>query len=167
MKVILNIIRLIWENKYDECCVYRLAHSVSRHNTSKSYLHLSIRLNLTILFPRIRTIPEWNRLAEETDQSKNLETFKANIRLSNCTANPRTSLHGFNDCTPGVLYYELGTDPGYSAARSFDHHPITKPEKTQIRDLCLNHLFREGPFFKPISTFYHLNWYAWVLFDNL
>ena len=47
---------------------------------------------------------------------------------------------------------------GYEcAARSFDHHPITKPEKTQIWDLCLNHLFREGPFFKPISTFYHVN----------
>ena len=45
--------------------------------------------------------------------------------------------------------------------------PITKPEKTQICDLCLNHLFREGPFFKPISTFYHVNWHAWVLLDNL
>ena len=46
------------------------------------------------------------------------------------------------------------------AARSFDHHPITKPEKTQICNLCLNHLFLEGPFLKPISTFYHVNWDA-------
>ena len=31
---------------------------------------------------------------------------------------------------------------GYGCAtRSFYHHPITKPEKTQICDLCLNHLF--------------------------
>ena len=47
---------------------------------------------------------------------------------------------------------------GYGcAALSFDHHPVTKPEKTQICNLCLNHLFLEGPFFKPISTFYHVN----------
>ena len=35
---------------------------------------------------------------------------------------------------------------GYrGAAQSFDHHPITKPEKTQNRNLYLNHLFFEGP----------------------
>ena len=49
---------------------------------------------------------------------------------------------------------------GYGcAARSFDdHHPITKPEKTQICNLYLNHLFLEGYFLKPSSTFYHVNW---------
>ena len=51
---------------------------------------------------------------------------------------------------------------GYGcAARSFDHHPcdpVTKPEKMQICNLCLNHLFLEGPFLKPSSTFYHVNW---------
>ena len=31
-------------------------------------------------------------------------------------------------------------------ARSFDHHPITKPEKMQICNLCLNHCFLKGPF---------------------
>ena len=36
---------------------------------------------------------------------------------------------------------------GYGcASRSFDHHPITKPEKMQICNLCLNHLFLEGSF---------------------
>ena len=59
------------------------------------------------------------------------------------------SVHGLI-CIRGVLKFELGTDV---QARSFDHHPITKPEKTQICDLCLNHLFREGSYFKPISTF--------------
>ena len=50
---------------------------------------------------------------------------------------------------------------GYGCAtRSFDHHPITKPEKTQICNLLLNHLLLEGPFLKPISTFYHINWDA-------
>ena len=50
---------------------------------------------------------------------------------------------------------------GYGCpARSFNHHPITKPEKMQICNLCPNHLFLEGPFFKPISTFYHVNWDA-------
>ena len=54
---------------------------------------------------------------------------------------------------------------GYGcAAQSFDHHPITKPEKTQICDLCLNHLFFEGPFFKLISTFYHVIWHAYKYF---
>ena len=48
---------------------------------------------------------------------------------------------------------------GYGcAARSFDHHPTTKPEKTQICNLYLNHLFLEGPFLKPSSTFYYVNW---------
>ena len=48
---------------------------------------------------------------------------------------------------------------GYGcAARSFDHHPITKPEKTQICNLYQNHLFLEGPFLKPSSTFYYVNW---------
>ena len=47
---------------------------------------------------------------------------------------------------------------GYGcAAHSFDHHPITKPEKMQICNLCLNHMFLEGPFFKPTSTFCHVN----------
>ena len=55
----------------------------------------------------------------------------------------------------GYSTFELGC-----AAQNFDHHPITKPEKTQICDLCLNHLFREGSFFKPISTFNHVNWHA-------
>ena len=53
---------------------------------------------------------------------------------------------------------------GYGcAAQSFDHPPITKPEKVQICNLFLNHLFLEGPLFnmfKPISTFYHVNWDA-------
>ena len=50
---------------------------------------------------------------------------------------------------------------GYGcAARSFDHHPITKPEKMQICNLYPNLLFLEGPFFKQISTFYHVNWDA-------
>ena len=39
-------------------------------------------------------------------------------------------------------------------------HPVTKSEKTQIWNLCLNHLFLEAPFLKPISTFYHVNWDA-------
>ena len=41
-----------------------------------------------------------------------------------------------------------------------DHHPITKPEKTQICYLYLNHSFLEGPFLKPISAFYNVNWDA-------
>ena len=51
-------------------------------------------------------------------------------------------------------------------ARSFNYHPITKPEKMQICDLFLNHLFCEGPFltnqyFLPcklacMSTFWQL-----------
>ena len=50
---------------------------------------------------------------------------------------------------------------GYGcAARSFDHHPITKPEKTQICYLYKNHSFLEGPFLKPISAFYNVNWDA-------
>ena len=50
---------------------------------------------------------------------------------------------------------------GYGcAARSFDHHPITKPEKTQICYLYQNHSFFEGPFLKPISAFYNVNWDA-------
>ena len=50
---------------------------------------------------------------------------------------------------------------GYGcAARSFDHHPITNPEKTQICYLYLNHSFLEGPFLKPISAFYNVNWDA-------
>ena len=50
---------------------------------------------------------------------------------------------------------------GYGcAARSFDHHPITKPEKTQICYLYLNHSFLEGPFLKPISAFCNVNWDA-------
>ena len=41
---------------------------------------------------------------------------------------------------------------GYGCpARSFNHHPITKPERTKICNLCLNHMFLEGSFFKPIS----------------
>ena len=64
---------------------------------------------------------------------------------------------------------------GYGcAARSFDHHPITKPEKTQICNVCLKTFFLllllffvKGPFFKPISTFYHVNWDAYIHFDNL
>ena len=42
----------------------------------------------------------------------------------------------------------------------FNHHPITEPEMMQICDLCLKHLFLEGPYFKPISTFYLVNWRA-------
>ena len=50
---------------------------------------------------------------------------------------------------------------GYGcAARSFDHHPITKPEKTQICYLYKNHSFLEGPFLKPISAFCNVNWDA-------
>ena len=50
---------------------------------------------------------------------------------------------------------------GYGcAARSFDHYPITKPEKTQICYLYLNHSFLEGPFLKPISAFHNVNWDA-------
>ena len=62
---------------------------------------------------------------------------------------------------PGGLKFELGTDvrPEVSTP-GFKHHPITKPEKTKICNLCLNHLFLEGPFSKPISTFYHVNWDA-------
>ena len=58
---------------------------------------------------------------------------------------------------------------GYGCvAHSFDHHPITKPEKMQICNLCLNHLFLEGPFFKPTSTYCHVNLDAKVLlFHNL
>ena len=55
----------------------------------------------------------------------------------------------------GVLNFELGTE---ARPRSFDHHPITKPEKTQISNLYLNHLFLEGPFLKPRNTFYYVNW---------
>ena len=65
------------------------------------------------------------------------------------------------------IYWEMWSGPGGGGtqlwvgygctARSFDHHPITKPEKTQICNLCLNHLFLEGPCLKPVSTFYHLN----------
>ena len=41
---------------------------------------------------------------------------------------------------------------GYGcAAQSFEHHPTTKPEKAQNYNLCLNHLFLEGPLFKPIG----------------
>ena len=43
---------------------------------------------------------------------------------------------------------------GYGcAARSFDHHPITKPEKTQICYLYKNHSFLEGPFLKTNQCF--------------
>ena len=52
---------------------------------------------------------------------------------------------------------------GYGcAARSFDHHPITKPEKTQICYLYKNHSFLEGPFLKPISAFYNVNWEIFI-----
>ena len=57
--------------------------------------------------------------------------------------------------TTGVHQRGGGTQLGVGygcVARNFDHHPITKPEKTQICDLCLNHLFCEGPFFKQISS---------------
>ena len=56
------------------------ATRLSRLNNSKSYLHHSTRLNLhkQSFFPR--TIPEWNRLPEETVKSKNLEVFKTNIK---------------------------------------------------------------------------------------
>ena len=52
-------------------------------------------------------------------------------------------------------------------AWNFNHHPITKPEKMQNCSLYLNHLFFQGPFFKPISTFYQMNWDSEVHFDNL
>ena len=43
---------------------------------------------------------------------------------------------------------------GYGcAARSFDHHPITKPEKTQICYLYKNHSFLEGALFKTNQCF--------------
>ena len=43
---------------------------------------------------------------------------------------------------------------GYGcAARSLDHHPIKKPEKTQICYLYQNHLFLEGPLFKTNQCF--------------
>ena len=61
----------------------------------------------------------------------------------------------------GVLNFELGTDvrPGVSTTNH-----ITKPEKMQICNLYLNHLFLEGPFFKQISTFYNVNWDAFKYF---
>ena len=54
---------------------------------------------------------------------------------------------------------------GYGCpAQNFNHHSITKPEKTKICNLCLNHLFLdhvERPFFlKQIGAFYHVNWDA-------
>ena len=51
---------------------------------------------------------------------------------------------------------------GYGCpAWSFNHHPITKPEKMKICNLCLNHLFLKGPFFKKNNQyFYHVNWDA-------
>ena len=43
---------------------------------------------------------------------------------------------------------------GYGCpARGFNHHPITEPEKTKICNLCLKHLFLEGPFFKTNQYF--------------
>ena len=57
----------------------------------------------------------------------------------------------------GVLKFWVGYG---SPAQSFNHHPITKPEKTKICNLCLNHLFLGLFFFKQISTFYHVNWDA-------
>ena len=74
----------------------------------------------------------------------------------------------FNICNSNSIF--KGLDPGTSqswggtqlwvgygcAARSFDHHPITKPEKTQICYLYQNHSFLEGPFLKPISAFYNV-----------
>ena len=46
------------------------------------------------------------------------------------------------------------------SSRKFRPPPITRPEKTQICNLCLNHLFLEGSVLKPITTFYHVNWDA-------
>ena len=56
----------------------------------------------------------------------------------------------YNNSPPYVTArWPGGTQLGFGygcATRSFDHHPITKPEKTQICNLCLNHCFLKGPF---------------------
>ena len=56
---------------------------------------------------------------------------------------------------PGVTQIWVGYG---GATRSFDHHPISKPEKMQNCNLYPNHLFFEGPFFKPISTLNQVYW---------
>ena len=38
--------------------------------------------------------------------------------------------------------------------------PYNKTKKTQICYLYQNHSFLEGPFLKPISAFYNVNWDA-------
>ena len=74
------------------------------------------------------------------------------------------NLHNFLKTWKSQIYYPGGGTQlwvGYGcAARSFDHNPISKPEKAQIRNLCPNHFFLEGPFLKPISSFDHVNWDA-------
>ena len=63
---------------------------------------------------------------------------------------------------PGIVLWVLCRGGGGStqlwvgygcAALSSNYHPITKPEKMHICDLCLNHLFHEGPFFKTNQYF--------------
>ena len=56
---------------------------------------------------------------------------------------------GVSQVPGGVLNFELGMDVRPEDSTT----TITKPEKTQICNLCLNHLFFEGPILKPISTF--------------
>ena len=58
-------------------------------------------------------------------------------------------------------FFLIVFDPGgYSNLSWVRMYPITKPEQAQICNLCLNHLFLERSLFKPISTFYHVNWDA-------
>ena len=66
-------------------------------------------------------------------------------------------------CIPGGTQFWVGYG---CVARSFDHHPITKPERRKFAT-CLNHSFREGPFFKPIGTFLPCKLACMSLFDNL
>ena len=56
----------------------------------------------------------------------------------------------------GYQFYQIWV--GYGCpAQSFDNHPIPKPEKMQICNLCLNHLFLQGPFLNQSALFYHVH----------
>ena len=63
------------------------------------------------------------------------------------------------EMSPGVCPSKIWIGYGRTARR-FDHHPISKPEKAKVCNPCVENLFLEGSFLKPISTFYHVTWDA-------
>ena len=129
----------------------------------------------------LRFSPNWslNNTLIENEKKKKKSYFSTSDSFRLITSHKGVSSWNSDACSLFMDFVKLAQFPenleitnilplggtqlwvGYGcAARSFDHHPITKPEKAQIRNLCLNHLFLEGPFLKPISSFYHINWDA-------